>query len=203
MSLSGVTYYDKELKHLVRLLKALPESIAIEEAHNFMDYVPDPKKVADTGRVKSVVSHSLEVSFDARRTPAGETVIIVFKSRGPALQEVATVTSPETLASISFSPSITGAGLPLPREAHTRFAKRVLVDKAVEENAAKKQRRDEKGAKDASKARTEAAKKKTEQGAVNWSFDDLEDDPPPAPATATARGAPKIDILDKLVIPCH
>ncbi|KAJ6472806.1 hypothetical protein DFH09DRAFT_1110125 [Mycena vulgaris] len=134
---------------------------------------------------KSVVSHSLEVSFDARRTPAGETVIIVFKSRGPALQEVATVTSPETLASISFSPSITGAGLPLPREAHTRFAKRVLVDKAVEETLLKN--------------RGEMKR----EPKVNWSFDDLEDDPPPAPATATARGAPKIDILDKLVIPCH
>ncbi|KAJ6560539.1 hypothetical protein DFH09DRAFT_1083409 [Mycena vulgaris] len=217
MSLSGVTYYDKGLKHLVRLLKALPESIPIGEAHNFMDYVPDPKKVADTGRVKSVASHSLEVSFGARRTPTGETVIIVFKSRGPALQEVATVLRDHITGNAgqnilltlwvddlttAATAAVTGAGLPLPREAHTTFAKRVLVDKAVEENAAKKQRRDEKGAKDASKART-AAKKKTEQGAVNWSFDDLENDPPPAPATATARGAPKIDILDKLVIPCH
>lgn len=40
---------------------------------------------------------------------------------------------------------------------------------------------------------------------MKWSFDDLEDDPPPPPAppTATARGKPKIELLDRLVVPCH
>jgi hypothetical protein len=40
---------------------------------------------------------------------------------------------------------------------------------------------------------------------VNWSFEDLEDDPLPPPPTGTAgtRGPPKNDLLDKLVRPCH
>ncbi|KAJ6560566.1 hypothetical protein DFH09DRAFT_1083435 [Mycena vulgaris] len=128
---------------------------------------------------KSVASHSLEVSFDARRTPAGETVIIVFKSRGPALQEVATQSQ--------------GPGF--------RFAKRVLVDKAVEETLLKN--RGEMKREPKMRAKPGRRRQSRKQSKVNWSFDDLEDDPPPAPATATARGAPKIDILDKLVIPCH
>jgi hypothetical protein len=91
MSGSGVTYCDEELKFLLRLLKGLPDSIPTGETHNFLGYVPSPQKVVDTGCIRSVVSHSLELSFGARRTPAGETIIVVFKSRGPALEEVVTV----------------------------------------------------------------------------------------------------------------
>ncbi|KAJ7831587.1 hypothetical protein B0H14DRAFT_3463919 [Mycena olivaceomarginata] len=60
MSGTGVTYYDEELKHLFRLLKALPDDIPSGDAHNFTGYVPDPEKVKDFGCVKTVVSHSLE-----------------------------------------------------------------------------------------------------------------------------------------------
>jgi hypothetical protein len=38
---------------------------------------------------------------------------------------------------------------------------------------------------------------------IRWPFDDLEDDPPLPESTATTLGKPKIELLDKLVIPCH
>jgi hypothetical protein len=45
----------------------------------------------DTGCIKSVVSHALEVSFGARQKPTGEKIIPEFQSRGPALEEIVTV----------------------------------------------------------------------------------------------------------------
>ncbi|KAJ7318674.1 hypothetical protein DFH08DRAFT_395556 [Mycena albidolilacea] len=55
------------------------------------------------------------------------------------------------------------------------------------------------------KAATGTAKKRTEQGAMNWAFDDLIDDPQPSPPPTTApqRGRPKAGILDQLTIACH
>jgi hypothetical protein len=87
----GVSHYQEELKDLLRLLKHLPDSIPIGNAHNFESYAPDGKDVDEKGCIKSVVSHALGSSFGSRRTPAGEDVIITFKSRGPALEEVVTV----------------------------------------------------------------------------------------------------------------
>ncbi|KAJ7822723.1 hypothetical protein B0H14DRAFT_3470499 [Mycena olivaceomarginata] len=67
MSSTGVTYYDEELKHLFRLLKALPHDIPSGNAHDFISYIPDPEGAKDFGSVQSVVSHSLEVSFGPSR----------------------------------------------------------------------------------------------------------------------------------------
>ncbi|KAJ7691848.1 hypothetical protein B0H14DRAFT_3531721 [Mycena olivaceomarginata] len=68
MSGTGVTYYAEQLKYLLRLLKALPETIPIGDAHNFIGYKPNAqKKVADAGCVKTIVSHSLEISFGSRQ----------------------------------------------------------------------------------------------------------------------------------------
>ncbi|KAJ7713735.1 hypothetical protein B0H16DRAFT_1702278 [Mycena metata] len=86
----GTSHYNEQLKYLFRLLKALPEVIPLGDAHNFVGYSPDPEKLIETGSVQSV-SHACEISFGARRTPAGETIIIQFKSRGPGLEEVVTV----------------------------------------------------------------------------------------------------------------
>ncbi|KAJ7890323.1 hypothetical protein B0H13DRAFT_1626370 [Mycena leptocephala] len=91
MSGSRATYYFEELKHLHRLLKSLPESIPLGDTHNFFGYLPNPQKVLDTGCIKSVVSHALELSFGARKKPTGEKIIPTFKSRGPGLEEIVTV----------------------------------------------------------------------------------------------------------------
>jgi hypothetical protein len=79
--------------YLLLLLKALPHTIPIGVTHNFIGYVPDPQEVIDTGCTKAVVSHTLEISFGARKMPgpAGAKMIIAFKSRGVALEEVTTV----------------------------------------------------------------------------------------------------------------
>ncbi|KAJ7138345.1 hypothetical protein C8R44DRAFT_728486 [Mycena epipterygia] len=89
----GPSCYHEELKHLVRLLKNLPDTIPLGDAHNFLDYTPNPVKVARAGCTNSVVSHSLEISFGAHKAPGptGGDITIIFKSRGPALEEVATV----------------------------------------------------------------------------------------------------------------
>ncbi|KAJ6545840.1 hypothetical protein DFH09DRAFT_1321376 [Mycena vulgaris] len=47
MSGSGVTYYNEELKELLRLLKHLPDTIPLGDDHNFIGYVPDPEQVSD------------------------------------------------------------------------------------------------------------------------------------------------------------
>ncbi|KAJ7852907.1 hypothetical protein B0H14DRAFT_3656159 [Mycena olivaceomarginata] len=49
MSGSGVTYYNEELKMLLRLLKALPDTIPEGDLHNFRHYVLDPIKMKDIG----------------------------------------------------------------------------------------------------------------------------------------------------------
>jgi hypothetical protein len=51
MSGAEVTY-DKELKYLHHLFKALPESIPVGDVHNFFAYL-----CADTGCVETVVNH--------------------------------------------------------------------------------------------------------------------------------------------------
>ncbi|KAJ6583697.1 hypothetical protein B0H10DRAFT_1962047 [Mycena sp. CBHHK59/15] len=215
MSGSGVTYYDEELKYLLRLLKALPDDIPIGDAHNFLDYTPNPEKVKDTGCVKSVVSHSLEVSFGARRTGAGETIEVKYKSRGLALEEVLRdhitgnagankilVLWVDDLIRAAVN-TIEAADCPLPRIIQTTAPKRRLEDEAIVEQAKKKQKKDEKVERAAKKAQTDEAKKRTEQGPLKWAFDDLEDDPAPPPPTGNVRGKPKLVLLDKLVIPCH
>ncbi|KAJ6592132.1 hypothetical protein DFH09DRAFT_1306043 [Mycena vulgaris] len=161
--------------HYLLLLKAL-DTIPEGEAHSFLGYVPDPKKVADAGCVKTIVSHSLEISFRSRRTPAGKDIVIPFKSRGPALEEVVAM-----LCDQSRRKSVTSH--------NPNYGSEAL------------QKKDEKAEKATKKAQTDAAKKRPEQGVTKWAFDDLKDDPiPPAP-TGTARGAPKFELLDSLVIP--
>jgi hypothetical protein len=91
MSGSGVTYYNNELKELHRLLKHLPDTIPIGDQHDFIGYVPPQERVEFTGCIKTVVNARLEIVFGARRTGAGENVIIKFKSRGPALEAVISV----------------------------------------------------------------------------------------------------------------
>jgi hypothetical protein len=81
MSGSRVTYYDKELKYLYRLLKNLPSIIPEGNVHNFTNYIPDPQKTKDFGCTKSVVSQALKSSFSWRRTPTGKTIIVSFKSK--------------------------------------------------------------------------------------------------------------------------
>ncbi|KAJ7241791.1 hypothetical protein C8J57DRAFT_1244411 [Mycena rebaudengoi] len=78
MSGSGITFYDEQLKYLLRLFKALLHTIVIGETHNFIGYVPDPQDVKDTGCAKAVVSHTLENSFGACKMPgpAGAKTII-------------------------------------------------------------------------------------------------------------------------------
>ncbi|KAJ7811008.1 hypothetical protein B0H14DRAFT_3480115 [Mycena olivaceomarginata] len=49
MSGSGVTYYNEELKMLLRLLKALPDTIPEGDLHDFRYYVLDPIKMKDIG----------------------------------------------------------------------------------------------------------------------------------------------------------
>ncbi|KAJ7794459.1 hypothetical protein B0H14DRAFT_3496984 [Mycena olivaceomarginata] len=186
MSGTGVTYYDEELKHLFRLLKALPDDIPSGNAHDFIGYIPDPEEAKDFGSVQSVVSHSLEVSFGSRRTSAGEDVVIQFKSRGPPLEEVVSVLrhhitgrAGTNVILVGWVDSLTAAaveaiekaGQPLPRPIKTSVAKRLLEDKAVEEQARKKQKKDEKARKQAEKEQTATAKKKTEQGAVRAAID--------------------------------
>ncbi|KAJ7256333.1 ribonuclease H-like domain-containing protein [Mycena rebaudengoi] len=171
-----------------------------------------------TGCVKSVVSHRLEIVFGARRTGAGENVIVAFKSRGPALEEVVTILRNHISGNggqnvllthwvddliIGAREAIRAAGLPLPRKVATTAAKRLFEHESAEIAAQKRQRVDNKAAKERKTGETAKAKKRTEQGAVNADFEDLVDDPPP-PITATvARGKPKFDLLDRLVIKCH
>ncbi|KAJ7252498.1 hypothetical protein C8J57DRAFT_1474148 [Mycena rebaudengoi] len=55
MSPSGVAHYDEELKYLGRLLRALPEAIPLGDCHDFIGYIPDPKKIAVAGCTQTVV----------------------------------------------------------------------------------------------------------------------------------------------------
>ncbi|KAF8207143.1 hypothetical protein K438DRAFT_2083854 [Mycena galopus ATCC 62051] len=54
-------------------------------------YALDGKEVDEKGCSKSVVSHDIGSSFGQRRTPAGEDIIITFKSRDPGLEQVVEV----------------------------------------------------------------------------------------------------------------
>ncbi|KAJ6603174.1 hypothetical protein B0H10DRAFT_2440556 [Mycena sp. CBHHK59/15] len=223
MSGSGATCYNEELKELLRLLKHLPDTIPLGDDHNFIGYVPDPEKVVDTGCVKTVVSHALEVSFGARKQPGpdGARITVVFKSRGPGLEEVVQVLRDHITGNAGTNvilvawvddlrdgavAAISTAGTRVPRPIATTAAKRLLEDDLVEEQAKKKSRKDSQGEKQRKKAEVEKAKKKTDQGVMNWPIDDLTDDELPQPInplTSRARGAPRNDILDKFTIACH
>ncbi|KAJ7227540.1 hypothetical protein C8J57DRAFT_1534991 [Mycena rebaudengoi] len=78
MSPSGVAHYDEELKYLVHLLRALPEAIPLGDCHDFIGYIPDPKKIAVAGCTQTVVSHALAASFN-RST--GSVVPTIFPLR--------------------------------------------------------------------------------------------------------------------------
>ncbi|KAJ7256409.1 ribonuclease H-like domain-containing protein [Mycena rebaudengoi] len=219
MSGFGVTFYDEELKYLLRLLKALPHTIPIGETHNF-GYKPDPKKVEDAGCTKTIVSHWLEISFGARKMPgpAGAKIIVAFKSRGPALEEIVTVlrdhiagdSGMNLLLILWVDDLIEGATTAIEtagvaRPIQTTAAKRLMEDDAIKEHAQKRQKTDNKEAKASKKKASDKAKKQTEQGAMNWPITDLQDDEPsPAiTATTTKRGPKPNPLLDRLVISCH
>ncbi|KAJ7874159.1 hypothetical protein B0H14DRAFT_3437842 [Mycena olivaceomarginata] len=61
MSGSGVTYYNEELKMLLHLLKALPDTIPEGDLHDFRHYVLDPIKMKDIGSAKTVLSAKLHI----------------------------------------------------------------------------------------------------------------------------------------------
>ncbi|KAJ7681272.1 hypothetical protein B0H17DRAFT_1205940 [Mycena rosella] len=157
-----------------RLLKSLPPSIPAGKLHNFFGYIPDPQKVVDTGCVRSVVSHRLEISFGPRQTPAGDPLEIVFKSGGPALKELVTVLRNHIIGNAGTNllltlwvdsltraavAAINASGNPLPRPTQVTAGKRLLEDKATEELARKKQKQDEKAVKDAKKSEAAAARR--------------------------------------------
>ncbi|KAJ7234798.1 hypothetical protein C8J57DRAFT_1728953 [Mycena rebaudengoi] len=137
MSPSGVTHYDEELKYLARLLRALPEAIPLGDCHDFIGYIPGPKKIAVAGCTQTVVSHALAASFN-RST--GSVAPIIFQSRGTELEEVTTVLrryitgnagSNGLLVSwvddltTAATSAITTAGIPLPRKVNITTAKRL------------------------------------------------------------------------------
>ncbi|KAJ6499800.1 hypothetical protein DFH09DRAFT_1072169 [Mycena vulgaris] len=68
MPLSGVSYYDKELKHLVCLLKALPESIPMRspQFHGLVITCPRPSHL----NVRLEVPNAVDDDEDAS-PPAG------------------------------------------------------------------------------------------------------------------------------------
>ncbi|KAJ7880577.1 hypothetical protein B0H14DRAFT_3434445 [Mycena olivaceomarginata] len=75
MSGSGITYYNEELKMLLRLLKVLPDTIPEGDLHDFRHYVLDPIKMKDIGCAKTVLSAKLKSSFGYRGGPRGEEII--------------------------------------------------------------------------------------------------------------------------------
>ncbi|KAJ7307791.1 ribonuclease H-like domain-containing protein [Mycena albidolilacea] len=211
MSGSGVTYYNEELKMLLRLLKALPDTIPEGDLHDFRHYVLDPIKMKDIGS---------QVLVWLPRWPGGEEIITSFQSRGPALEEVVTVLRDHITGTGGANPLLTKwvddltagathaieqAGGFLPRPAKITDAKRRLESEAVEERADKRRKKEEKAEKAAKKDQVAVAKKRTDQGSMNWPFEDLEDDEPPAPSSGKTgqRGAPKNSLLERLVVACH
>ncbi|KAJ7821283.1 hypothetical protein B0H13DRAFT_2291818 [Mycena leptocephala] len=108
MSGSGATYYDEELKLLLRLLEKLRRL--------YPSVTPTNSLAMSRILSKTVVSHALEVSFGPRKEPgpAGARIIIAFKSRGSELEEV------------------------VPRPVQTTAAKRLLEDDQVQGQANKK-----------------------------------------------------------------
>ncbi|KAJ7856924.1 hypothetical protein B0H14DRAFT_3448128 [Mycena olivaceomarginata] len=187
MSGSGVTYYNEELKMLLRLLKALPDTIPEGDLHDFRHYVLDPIKMKDIGCAKTVLSAKLKSSFGYRVVTVLRDHITGTGGTNPLLTKwVDDLTAGATHA-------IEQAGGLLPRPAKITDAKRRLEGEAVEERADKRRKKEEK---------VEKAAKKDQ---MNWPFEDLEDDEPPAPSSGKTgqRGAPKNSLLERLVVACH
>jgi hypothetical protein len=69
------------------LAHGVPDSMPTGDAHNFLGYTPDPKKVLDYGCVKTVVRHSLEISLRSS-LPGGDEITVPFESCGATLEEV-------------------------------------------------------------------------------------------------------------------
>ncbi|KAJ7216907.1 hypothetical protein C8J57DRAFT_1255111 [Mycena rebaudengoi] len=141
MSPSGVAHYDEELKYLARLLRALPEAISLGDCHDFIGYIPGPKKIAVAGCTQTVVSHALAASFNRSN---GSVAPIIFQSRGTELEEVTTVLrryitgnagSNGLLVSwvddltTAVTSAITTADIPLPRKVNITAAKRLMEDR--------------------------------------------------------------------------
>ncbi|KAJ7613363.1 hypothetical protein DFH06DRAFT_1370699 [Mycena polygramma] len=208
---SGATYYDEELKYLLKLLKNLPQTIPVGDSHNFIGYVPDAAKVHETGCVKTVVSHKLEISLWGTQGagPTGARIIVAFKSRGPGLEEVVPLLRTYITGKAGVNVILAGwvddlqqgalaaieaAGDRVPRPTATTAAKRY---EGIEVVAKKRAKQD-------GKAEKEMRAKETEQGAGNWDVAELTDDEEPEPNVATrGRGAPKSELLDRLTVPCH
>ncbi|KAJ7351539.1 hypothetical protein DFH08DRAFT_1078503 [Mycena albidolilacea] len=79
MSGSGAAYYDEELKYLYRLLKNLPDVIPEGNAHDFTNYVPDPQKTKDFGKVWTAKLSSLH-SADAELAGWSEGSAVGFRA---------------------------------------------------------------------------------------------------------------------------
>ncbi|KAJ7034322.1 hypothetical protein C8F04DRAFT_1395565 [Mycena alexandri] len=188
---SGANYYHEEIKELLRLLQRLPETIPVGVDHDLRGYAPDAGTVDETGCAKSVVAHDIE------------DIIVTSKSRGPGLEEVTTVLRDYITGNggrnvlltqwvddlwQAARTAIQAAGNSLPREIQTTTAKRLFEHDAIVDKAVKKAKVDQKVEKERRKAAVDIAKKRTEQGAMYWPFDDLVDDPAPEPATAATCG---------------
>jgi hypothetical protein len=77
------TDFVSKLDELARYLKALPASIPIGNAHNFIGYKHDAADMADMLCPHSVLNRALEISFgDRTRGP------VAFKSQGLGLDAV-------------------------------------------------------------------------------------------------------------------
>ncbi|CAK5273903.1 unnamed protein product [Mycena citricolor] len=215
----GASYYSDELKELLRLLKALPDTIPIGTEHDFINFEPDPEKVVDFGDERAAVNQAVEVSFGARTLPGKDEMIpVVFKTRGPALEAIVEVFRQYITGSggsnvimckwvddlrSSAKKAILDANQTLPRAIHTTAAKRLLEEEENTTNSAKRKKKDLAAVKGQSKKDLAAAKEKTEQGKIPWDFDDLEDDVVEPKLAKRGRGAPTNKLLDRLVIPCH
>ncbi|KAJ6608436.1 hypothetical protein B0H10DRAFT_2226844 [Mycena sp. CBHHK59/15] len=126
--------------------------------------------------------------YDEEINPALEEVVTVLRDHitGNGGSNILLTLWVDDLTNTAVS-AIRAAGDPLPRQMQTTAAKRLFEDKGVVEHAKTKQKKDEKADKEAEKKRVAEAKKRTEQGAMNWSFADLEDDPPPAVPTGNEQ----------------
>ncbi|KAJ7272345.1 hypothetical protein C8J57DRAFT_1467809 [Mycena rebaudengoi] len=63
MSPSVAAHYDEELQYLGRLLRALPEAIPLGDCHDFIGYIPDPKKIAVAGCTQTVSCGTITLPF--------------------------------------------------------------------------------------------------------------------------------------------
>ncbi|KAJ7898312.1 hypothetical protein B0H14DRAFT_3424687 [Mycena olivaceomarginata] len=148
MSGSGITYYNEELKMLLRLLKVLPDTIPEGDLHDFRHYVLDPIKMKDIGCAKTVLSAKLKSSFGYRVVTVLRDHITGTGGANPLLTKwVDDLTAGATHA-------IEQAGGLLPRPAKITDAKRRLKGEAVEEQADKRRKKEEKAEKAAKKDQT-------------------------------------------------